>query len=181
MRRMMMAASGIAVAIAVALGLFLLTSGTADFGDRQLKALDQGFIRVVMQQDFSDGRERAVLYESAEGLGVVLAVKHPLTGRWTVKESRHMAFEKGISQQYLELALSGENGRFALVYGQFTPAEDYNLPIRLRNGSDGLDVMPAYTDSVKGDIIWHCVLDKPSSAPDDFELYNGITGTVIRR
>lgn len=150
-----------------------------ELGEAQVRDQDSSLIKIIDQVEITGNKEYVVLYESTAGMGIVNFERAPILNNWRAKETHTLPFERGISQWYLSFAVNGGQQDFTVVYGQFTPAEDYNLPIRLRNRPEGYDEKPLHTQNAAGDVFWYQYLEKPSQNPDAFEIYNEITGTVI--
>lgn len=149
--------------------------------DDHIKALDPDFIKTVEMLPFEKQSEYLVIYESSLGVGTTYFERTPILKNWRAREHKVLPLERGISQDYLSFKINSNQKEAALVYGVFTPAEDYNLPIRLRNLKEQYDENPQYVETAQKDILWYQYLEQPAANPDSFELYNEITGTVITR
>ncbi len=173
----------IALIILAASGIIFTAANNSKeaLSDDHIKALAPDFIKTVEMLPLNDQNEYLVIYESSTGAGTAYFERTPILKNWHVRENKVLPLEQGISQDYLSFKVNGNEKEAALVYGIFTPAEDYNLPIRLRNLKDQYDEKPQYVETAQKDILWYQYLEQPSTNPDSFELYNEITGTVITR
>lgn len=170
------------IALAGAAVSFIAANNAGEaLGAAHLEALDPNFIRIVETMPLTDQEEYLVLYESSSGVGTVIFERTALLKRWQTRGHTVLPLEMGISQDYIVFAIDKGQRQGALVYGEFIPAEDYNLPIRLRNIQEQYDEKPRHVETEQGAVIWYQYLTQPSARPDDFELYNEITGTVIAR
>lgn len=152
-----------------------------ELGESQVRDQDNGLIKIIDKVEITENKEYVVLYESTAGMGLAHFERAPILKRWRVKEAQTLPFEKGVSQRYLSFAVNDGQRDFTVVYGQFTPAEDYHLPIRLRNRPESYDEKPLHIQNAAGDVFWYQYLEKPSQNPEAFEVYNEITGTVIAK
>lgn len=152
-----------------------------ELGEVQIKDKDSSLIKIIDQVEIAANQEYVVLYESTTGMGIAHFERTAILKDWLMVETHILPFERGISQKYLSFNVNNGQQDFNVVYGQFTPAEDYNLPIRLKNRQDGYDQEPFFLKNDAGDVFWYQYLEKPSLNPEDFELYNAVTGTVITR
>ena len=168
------------VILAIAAVGLSLTYGKGALREEQIMAADKTFIKAVDTVAAGDG-DISVLYRSVDGLGVLHFKKYPIINKWYVADSQKTIFKRGISQNYLTYDTNNGQDNFTIIYGQFTPMEDYNLPIRIRNREDNFDVKPIYIEDEQSNIIWYYYLETPSSNPESFQVYNEITGTVISK
>lgn len=169
------------VAGAVAVGAASYAYSKDAFGEKHMAAAESDLVRMIEVVPYSGDREVAVFYETTKGIGVAHFERYPVLNKWYVSERYFTLFEKGVSQNYVTFKVQNHQQDFAMVYGAFTPAEDYNLPIRLRNSEEAYDEKPLLVENQRKDVIWYQYLMKPSKYPERFEVYNEVTGTVITR